>query len=106
MAANYNDFETIPPRSVYSLLLAAHVLEHLRDAPAAVDLCAGWLLPGGELWIIVPDDTDPVNPEHEWVFTPASLRRCVEDAGLTVERIEVRRRIERERFIYLRARKT
>jgi len=88
-----------------ALILAAHSLEHMADAPAAVRKCADLLTPGGELWLIVPDDSDLLNPDHVWFFTPATLRSCLEAAGLAVVRLEVRRRVEKELFIYARARK-
>jgi hypothetical protein len=53
----------------------------------------------------VPDDSDPVNPDHLWHFDERTLRGCVEAAGLVVERLVVRKYIERENFLYVRARK-
>lgn len=95
--------EWLPDR--FGLILAAHVFEHLDDAPAAIARAARLLAPGGELWIVVPDDQDLCNPDHIYFFSPETLRACVEAAGLTVERMEVRRYIAREQFIYCRARK-
>ena len=66
---------------------------------------AAYLDHGGELWIIVPDDSDPVNPDHLWFFTEATLRSTIEAAGLEVVRMAKRKYIERENFIYCRARK-
>lgn len=87
----------------HGLILAAHVLEHLEDAPNAIARLACSLSPRGELWIIVPDDTDPVNPDHLWFFSEATLRRTIEAAGLTVRTLRTFKRIERENFIYCRA---
>jgi SAM-dependent methyltransferase len=95
------DFGELRP----SLILAAHVLEHLDDAPAAIVKCADLLTPGGELWVIVPDDSDLCNPDHLFFFDQNTLTYCIEAAGLVVERFAVRRYIERERFLYVRARK-
>jgi SAM-dependent methyltransferase len=92
------------PRS-FGLILAAHCLEHLLDAPGAIRRCAELLAPDGELWIVVPDDTDQFNPDHLWFFTQATLRACVESAGLTVLREAAHRRVPYELFLYLRARK-
>jgi len=90
-------------KSSVPLILAAHVFEHLPDAPSSIRKAAQALMPGGEFWIVVPDDSDPVNPDHLWFFNEASLRRTVELAGLTVLRLETRRYIARENFLYLRA---
>ena len=97
--------ETLFPPGCYALILAAHVLEHLDDAPAAAAKCARLLAPGGELWVVVPDDSDPCNPDHVWMGGPDAWRACVEAAGLAVERVAVRRYIQREQFVYIRARK-
>lgn len=90
-------------KDFYGLILAAHVLEHLVDAPAGLAKMADSLAPRGELWLIVPDDSDPVNPDHEWFFSPETLRLEVERCGLEVTAMQVRKYIERERFIYCRA---
>lgn len=89
----------------FGLILAAHVLEHLPDAPAGLVKMADMLEPGGVLYLLVPDDSDPLNPDHLWFFAPESLRRCVELAGLTIEALEARQIVPRERFLYCRARK-
>lgn len=94
-----------PLRQSWDLILAAHVLEHLEDSPGAIAKLAGMLEPGGELWIIVPDDSDPVNPDHLWFWTESALQASLEAAGLVVDRLEVRKYIEREDFIYCRARR-
>jgi len=87
------------------LILAAHVLEHLDDAPAAIEKCSQLLQPDGQLWLIVPDDSDPLNPDHLWFFNEDTLRSCIEAAGLVVEKLAIRKYIDRENFIYCRARK-
>ncbi len=86
-------------------MLCAHALEHLTNASASVAKMVRSLLPHGHLWIVVPDDSDPVNPDHLWFFTEATLRNLLESSGLIVERIVTRKYIERESFIYASARK-
>lgn len=87
-------------RKTWDLILAAHVLEHLEDAPGAIHHLASMLMPGGEFWIVVPDDTDPVNPDHRWFFSEATLRTTLESAGLVVERMAIRRHVPHENFLY------
>jgi SAM-dependent methyltransferase len=89
----------------FDLILAAHSLEHMPDAPGAIQKCAGLLRPGGELWVVVPDDSDLFNADHLYYFTPETLAGCVAGAGLTVEALEVRRYVAHERFIYAKASK-
>ena len=97
------DFETWEPDSRFGLILAAHCFEHMADAPAAIRKCAEILAPGGELWLIVPNDDDPLNPDHLWTFDEQSLCTVVVCAGLRAVTLSTFQRIERERFLYLRA---
>jgi SAM-dependent methyltransferase len=89
----------------FDLILAAHSLEHMDDAPGAIRRCADMLHTGGEFWVIIPNDDDPLNPDHIWFFDYDTMARCLRDCGLEIDRLEVRRRIERERFIYARGTK-
>jgi SAM-dependent methyltransferase len=89
----------------YGLILCAHAFEHMDDAPGAIRRCAGLLAPSGELWVIVPDDSDLCNPDHVWFMNEPTLRSCLEAAGLEVVTLAVRRRVEHESFLYARARK-
>lgn len=94
------------PAGRFGLMLAAHVLEHLANAPAALLKMGRTLEAGGVLLIVVPHgEDDPVNPDHEYFFDEFTLGRAVELAGLAVEVIAVRRIVAHERFIYCRARK-
>jgi SAM-dependent methyltransferase len=97
--------EDISEDNRFGFILAAHVFEHLDDAPGAIAKCHDLLEPGGWLWLIVPDDSDPTNPDHQWFFTEETLRRCLEAGGFTVERLVMRKYIERENFLYCAARK-
>ena len=97
------DFEAWEPDCQPGLILAAHVFEHMADAPAAIRKCAEMLAPGGQLWVVVPNDDDPLNPDHTWYFSEQSLRSAVMSAGLEGVMIRAFQRIERERFLYLRA---
>lgn len=88
------------------MILSAHSLEHMIDAPAALEKMAEYLAPGGVLYLIVPHGfDDPVNPDHYWFFDTAALDVTMQGAGLIVESMQVRRRVEHERFIYCKARK-
>lgn len=72
-------------------VLSTEVLEHVPDPRALVDEMARVLRPGGKLLLTVPF----IQPLHElpsdyYRFTPSSLARFVEDAGLEVESITPR----------------
>jgi hypothetical protein len=87
----------------YDFLLCAHVLEHLEDAPRML-VKMNWLTePGAECWIIVPDDSDPVNPDHLWFFTEATLADLLEASGFHLDKIATYQHIAREKFVYARA---
>lgn len=101
----WSGLDRVAETTMFGFILAAHVFEHLEDAPGAIAKCSRLLEPGGEFWVIVPDDGDPVNPDHLWVFRPETLRSCLESAGLIVDRMAVRKYVAHENFIYARTRK-
>lgn len=89
----------------FNLVLAAHVLEHLDDAVEGLNCMHRLLSRGGQLLLIVPNDDDPVNPDHRWFFTEDTLRGCLVSAGFMIVDIVTKRVIEKEAFIYVHARK-
>lgn len=89
----------------FDLILAAHCLEHMPDAPGAVADMYRHLLPGGHLVLVVPDDSDKTNPDHLWFFNDRTLCSVLVRAGFEVVRLGVRRGNDRENFIYCVARK-
>lgn len=95
-------FPTTLPRPA-DLLLCAHALEHMRDAPAALRAMFASLRPGGTLLLLVPDDSDPVNPDHLWFFGAEALPGLLTGCGFTDVRLHVRRHTPRENFLYARA---
>ncbi len=48
-------FEDFKPQQSYDVVLAAHVLEHVDEPQAILDLMTGWLRPGGKIIIVVPN---------------------------------------------------
>ena len=80
----------------FSAITLNHVIEHLHDPVATLRLCFKFLQPGGTLWIATPNlksqghtrfgrnwfALDP--PRHLILFTPASLRGALEEAGFEV----------------------
>lgn len=96
-------FENFTPSYRYGMILAAHSLEHMPDAPAAVHKMSRCLAPGGHLYLVIPDDTDPLNPDHLWFFDINSLSRLVSLCGMTVDRITMRHIVAHENFIYCKA---
>ncbi len=87
-----------------------HVLEHLDDPVAALRRVAAWLAPGGIAVLEVPNEFHTlfywvgrlllplarrayaVPTSHQFFFTPATLRRTAETAGLRVESVATVRR--------------
>lgn len=93
------------PPDCFGMILAAHSLEHMPDAPQALLAMSHMLVPGGHLVIVVPDDTDLANPDHLWFFNAETLYATLNRLGLLVVTITERQHIEREKFIYCVARK-
>lgn len=101
----HGTWEEFPELPLFGLILSAHSLEHMKDAPKSLVKMANCLRQGGVLYIVVPDDSDGTNPDHYWFFNEPTLRCAVENAGLVVESIQSRRRVPHENFIYCKARK-
>lgn len=97
----FEEYPSVP----HDLILAFHVLEHLRDARGAVERMFRLLRPKGRLTLVVPNDDDPVNPDHLWFFTEPSLRGLLGAVGFVDVVTKVRKVIEREHWIYCTCRK-
>lgn len=77
------------PAAQFDLITIFHVLEHLPEPRAALTRLAGWLKPGGHLYVEVPNAlTEVSSPSnlfhyaHLYYFAPAPLVRLAEAAGL------------------------
>jgi SAM-dependent methyltransferase len=90
----------------HDLVLAAHVLEHIKNLRSAMEQINAALVPGGHLIIIVPDDTDQWNPDHVWFFNERSLRHLLIRFGFEVLRMSTHQRVTHEKFIYCLGKKT
>lgn len=73
----------------FDLITIFHVLEHLRDPRAALTKLAGWLRPGGYLYVEVPNAltevSSPLNLYHRahlYYFAAEPLARLACTAGL------------------------
>lgn len=89
-----------------SLVVAAHVLEHATAPLEFLGKINTIMQPRGRLLLIVPDDLDPVNPDHLWFFTEESIRRTITKAGFQDVKSVVKRIVRHENFIYCSARKS
>ena len=94
----FEDLSNAEPR--YAAIMAAHSFEHMVDSPAMFARAFDLLLPGGRLYVIVPDDSDPVNPDHYWFYNAGTLRSVLERIGFTDILITMRKRVDHENFIY------
>ena len=99
----FEDYELSYER--FGLILAAHVFEHMKDAPYQLQRCFAALELGGKIIIIVPDDTDPTNPDHRWFFTVPTLHALLEKIGFVNIKSTMRKRVPQENFIYCVAEK-
>jgi hypothetical protein len=85
--------------------MAAHVFEHFQDSPAMIQKAVDLIAPGGCLYLIVPDDSDLLSPDHFWFYTEATLQTVLKRVGLEDIRMASRRIVPQEDFIYAVARK-
>lgn len=91
--------ESAEPQGPFDLVTFSHSLEHMHDPAAALAGARGWLAPGGELRVWVPNFGSWERrlfgrlwvaldvPRHLFHFTPSTLTAMVESAGFRVERI-------------------
>ena len=99
-----NDVAPQGMRGVYSTVVCAEVLEHVKYPDAALLFCFDVLRPGGKLIITVPFAFPIHNfPDDYWRYTPSGLRLLLTEAGfvdietdlLNVQKIELRDHDER-----------
>jgi len=97
------DVETMPDDIRYDCVIAAHILEHVWDAPGLIKKM--FKIARERVYIIVPDDLDPVNPDHKWFFTKDSLILSLKRAGFKNVRVAVQKIVPQENFMYAVAEK-
>jgi 2-polyprenyl-3-methyl-5-hydroxy-6-metoxy-1,4-benzoquinol methylase len=93
----FEDFEGSP----YDVIVMAHGLEHCDDAPMMLEKCFQLLKEGGLFCLLIPDNTDLANPDHQWFFTEAAVQRWVEEVGFSEVKTITKRVVPWENFIYL-----
>ena len=88
------------PEASFDAVHSAHVIEHVHDPVGLLKECRRILKPGGKLVFLTPNieswghalykeawlNLDP--PRHLTLFTPESLRRAAEAAGLHIQRVD------------------
>jgi methyltransferase family protein len=89
--------------SDYQCIFAAHLFEHVVNAPKLLKQCFDRL--NERLVLIVPDDSDPTNPDHLWFFTQETLHALLEKIGFKNVRSQIRKHVPQENFIYCVAEK-
>jgi len=63
------DFETFKFRDIYDVIWASHIFEHFKDPIGMIKKCAGILVDGGILFVVMPDPwfVDWSNNPYEWI---------------------------------------
>lgn len=93
-------FEVFPETQTYDIIVAAHVMEHVEHPRSLLGKAFRLLKTTGRLILIIPDDTDPVNPDHLSFWNQGNLHDAIRGAGFKNVRTLIRKEIERENFIY------
>jgi 2-polyprenyl-3-methyl-5-hydroxy-6-metoxy-1,4-benzoquinol methylase len=96
-------FEEFRPNKLYNTIVMEHILEHVDDPVGLLKRATPWLAPGGKLLLGVPNassihrlaavkmgllgkpndlNTRDVALGHRRVYSPATLRADIEEAGL------------------------
>jgi len=77
---------------LFDTVIARHILEHVLDSIATINLWKSYIKIGGKMIIAVPDErvtsSIPLNIEHCHAFTPGSLENLMEVCGLKQVRVE------------------
>ena len=85
-----------------AVVTMVHAIEHVPDPVGHLRQCHRVLQPGGRLVLTTPNFSGLMSrlfadhwmalepPRHLWLFTPGTLRACVERAGFRVERMLTR----------------
>jgi SAM-dependent methyltransferase len=97
--------DILPEGHNFDLVLMAHCLEHVYNPLQTINEIKKLMAPEGNLYIIVPDDTDKTNPDHYWFFTTESLTTLLGKVGFEVCALDVQHIVPHEAFIYCLARK-
>ena len=91
--------ETNFPPNSFDAVTMSHVIEHVNDPVSLLVECNRVLKPGGHLALVTPNidslgartfdqawlHWDP--PRHLLLFSPSTLKRCVESAGLRIREL-------------------
>jgi SAM-dependent methyltransferase len=89
------DFENYETGEPFDVICSFFVLEHILDAVGFLRKCRDLLVPGGCLYLEIPDvglyptqHSDMVWHEHTYHFTQAAIKRLLSKTGFTVIDIE------------------
>ena len=93
--------ESLSFRPEFDIITLWDVLEHVHSPRVVLERIAGWLKPGGTLFMSMPNSASVVaralGPrwvlllrEHLWYFSPDSIRKLLETCGFELVRSEVK----------------
>jgi 2-polyprenyl-3-methyl-5-hydroxy-6-metoxy-1,4-benzoquinol methylase len=110
----YTSIESIPRGTTFDVITAFHVVEHLTDPRGTLKSLSTFLDRGGRLIVEVPSASDALLTlydsdafsrftywsAHLFLFTPDSLRRVIEQAGLKAAEVEQVQRYPLSNHLY------
>ncbi len=74
------------PDGTFDLVVATHVLEHLRDPRILIEKVFRFLKPSGRLILEIPLTVEYDAPEHLFIFSEESLERLMSDRHFTIHK--------------------
>jgi SAM-dependent methyltransferase len=90
-----SDLQELPGQAAFSHIFMVEVIEHLLEPVAELKTLKNLLAPGGKLIVTTPNASgwrarlagtewrEAQNPTHIQLFSPLSLRRCLQSAGFS-----------------------
>jgi 2-polyprenyl-3-methyl-5-hydroxy-6-metoxy-1,4-benzoquinol methylase len=98
---SFDDYASDAP---FDANITAHFLEHVQ-ADKALKKIHDLLVPGGTLYLLIPDDEDLDNQDHVWFFSRESAIALLTECGFEVTSAQVAKIVQHESFMYFVAKK-
>ncbi len=96
----YNSLDELPDELSYDVVVASHVLEHVRDVASTLERLRAVLRPGGRLLVMLPMEDWRTATQREWergdidhhlyTWTPRLIANLLHETGYEVSDVTIR----------------